>query len=428
MTKNQLIEALESYDETHQQSKLPQSKKRKTGGNKKSKKVFKPPKVITKKAVYNSKSKAKSKNGSSNKQEIEEATHNGIRLRSNKPYFDDLLTKDHESEKRDNDEYTDDNDDTYLSTMYKVVCKQAQALQNALQISEKEFINLLSANGIKNIQSLDFILSDLNMSKMLRSALGFDIFQFSLLKTVVDKAYTNKNKNTDTTITATRTTATPEYKQENTGLNEMNGLVDFNLDMNSNNKSSDDMNNSDVAPLAPRNVFDCVPDDWDLDSYLLTDGDKSLFIAGGQLTLGYNSLKLLCIELVYLVYHELCIQKESIGWISSRKGNFIYVNLLKRSGDSTFKKRKIAVEMCAWNTTKALSIEEKYKTNNKVFMCPDMKAEMSKEINKYVEQCKMDNTKLPENRSFYKIFTECYPSTPRKQIMEIIKENEENED
>ncbi len=133
----------------------------------------------------------------------------------------------------------------------------------------------------------------------------------------------------------------------------------------------------------------------------------------------------MCVECVHLVHSELNIQRESIGWNSSRGGTHIFTKTLNRSGPGTLKKRKVAAELCSWNPHKALEIEAKYKKNKKAWTCSDMKAEFVMETNKLQGQCKMDNTKLPENCEFYKLFVDCYETNARKEIVEIIEKMEQ---
>ncbi len=132
-------------------------------------------------------------------------------------------------------------------------------------------------------------------------------------------------------------------------------------------------------------------------------------------------LKLLCVELVHLTYDEYQIRVKGSGWIASRKGNFVYCNCLNRAGQSTLKSRKKAVELCAWSPSKALEIHDRFHESNKSFLCTDMKNSIIAEIDKFVHECKTDNTKLPENPGFYQLFAELYPSTVRDGIVAIIK-------
>ncbi len=136
-------------------------------------------------------------------------------------------------------------------------------------------------------------------------------------------------------------------------------------------------------------------------------------------------MKLMCVEAVHLVHSELNIRRDSIGWNSSRGGTHIFTKILNRGDVGPLKKRKIAAELCAWNPHKALEIEGKYKRNKKPHMCSDMKAEFRNEINKLQGECKINNTKLPQNCKFYKLFVDCYSTNARKEIVEIIEKMEQ---
>eukprot|EP01084_Bolivina_argentea_P120824 214206_1 len=287
--------------------------------------------------------------------------------------------------------------------------KNATKYGMKITINEATFIQTLKKNGITNIAALDLVLGDITFGSDLTRQLGLNVVQSSLLKVLFKSENNETSKNTISNANGS----------ENIVYNKC--LPDFKQSaINTNQKSLSPEKSTPPPPI--RVVFDCVPDGWDgLNTFKLISDDVTLLKDAGCLTLGFNSMLLICVETVLLVHMELEIKKSQIGWNSQRGGNYIYCNVLKKGSDGTFKKRKIVSELCAWDHDKALEIEMKYKESKKTFMCPDMKNEMKQEINKFNQQFELDNTKLPVNPDFYLLFQECYSTRTRDTIADTIQ-------
>eukprot|EP01084_Bolivina_argentea_P120823 214205_1 len=368
--KADLIQSLKDYEAVHRKSKeeglSPPKKRRK----RKKKSPFKPPKVQAKKALFESKSKCTNTNSNTN---------------------------------------TNENKPSDLQILFRRFTKNATKYGMKITINEATFIQTLKKNGITNIAALDLVLGDITFGSDLTRQLGLNVVQSSLLKVLFKSENNETSKNTISNANGS----------ENIVYNKC--LPDFKQSaINTNQKSLSPEKSTPPPPI--RVVFDCVPDGWDgLNTFKLISDDVTLLKDAGCLTLGFNSMLLICVETVLLVHMELEIKKSQIGWNSQRGGNYIYCNVLKKGSDGTFKKRKIVSELCAWDHDKALEIEMKYKESKKTFMCPDMKNEMKQEINKFNQQFELDNTKLPVNPDFYLLFQECYSTRTRDTIADTIQ-------
>ena len=53
-------------------------------------------------------------------------------------------------------------------------------------------------------------------------------------------------------------------------------------------------------------------------------------------------------------------------------------------------------------------------------MCNDMKSTLKGEIAFFEEKCVLDNSKIPENPGFYKLFCGCYETSSRKNVVRLI--------
>eukprot|EP01084_Bolivina_argentea_P120825 214208_1 len=406
--KADLIQSLKDYEAVHRKSKeeglSPPKKRRK----RKKKSPFKPPKVQAKKALFESKSKSKSKH----QVDAEDMINNSIRLRSNKSNFDQLFSgndSDETSTNTNSNTNTNENKPSDLQILFRRFTKNATKYGMKITINEATFIQTLKKNGITNIAALDLVLGDITFGSDLTRQLGLNVVQSSLLKVLFKSENNETSKNTISNANGS----------ENIVYNKC--LPDFKQSaINTNQKSLSPEKSTPPPPI--RVVFDCVPDGWDgLNTFKLISDDVTLLKDAGCLTLGFNSMLLICVETVLLVHMELEIKKSQIGWNSQRGGNYIYCNVLKKGSDGTFKKRKIVSELCAWDHDKALEIEMKYKESKKTFMCPDMKNEMKQEINKFNQQFELDNTKLPVNPDFYLLFQECYSTRTRDTIADTIQ-------
>ncbi len=76
----------------------------------------------------------------------------------------------------------------------------------------------------------------------------------------------------------------------------MGDFDDFDLEKSNNSFDSAHSHSPIPEPSEPaRTVYNCVPDTWNLDEYVLTESDKTLFINAGRLIIGYNSFVVLSV-------------------------------------------------------------------------------------------------------------------------------------
>ena len=208
--------------------------------------------------------------------------------------------------------------------------------------------------------------------------------------------------------------------------------------------NSSNTNAMSASPSPPpktvhiRSFKDIGPSDEDYDSFVLTSDDREILIKCGKVQIGYGMYvcilfiyeifmslflfrsKICATDTVYLINVRLEEQKHSVGWNRNRGGSYIFVHDLKRGSDGTLKKRKVVCETLAWSISKYIEIEQKYLTENKPFMCNDMKSALKGEIALFEEKCVLDNSKIPENPGFYKLFCGCYETSSRKKVVRLI--------